>query len=190
MSSLNEKFDELRVRLKQGRDLTSASHEPLYYLVFHPRHILDVKREMPAWRAALTNDGWEVHHFCVAEMISDIFQNAKLRRIWLTQDQKNPLAWGKTNQSFANYLVTNKPLQARLTETLTSLANQPRALLLVTDIEALHPYMRIGVLENEVFGKFTTPSVIFYPGTRTGKTRLKFLGFYPEDGNYRSDHIG
>jgi hypothetical protein len=50
--------------------------------------------------------------------------------------------------------------------------------------------MRIGVLENEVFGKFNTPSIIFYPGTRAGKTRLKFLGFYPEDGNYRSVHIG
>jgi hypothetical protein len=25
---------------------------------------------------------------------------------------------------------------------------------------------------------------------RTGKTRLKFLGFYPEDGNYRSVHVG
>ena len=28
------------------------------------------------------------------------------------------------------------------------------------------------------------------PGERTGKTRLKFLGFYPEDGNYRSSHVG
>ena len=28
------------------------------------------------------------------------------------------------------------------------------------------------------------------PETRTGKTHLKFLGFYPEDGNYRSVHVG
>jgi hypothetical protein len=25
---------------------------------------------------------------------------------------------------------------------------------------------------------------------RTGKTLLKFLGFYPADGNYRSVHVG
>jgi hypothetical protein len=190
MSSLNAKFNELRVRLKQGRDLSSASFEPIYYLVFAPRHILNVKREMPAWQAALTNDGWDVHQFSVAEAIADIFETAKLRQIWLNQDKKQPLAWQKTNQSFANYLAKSKPLQERLQARLAALAEQPRALLLVTDIEALHPYMRVGVLENEVFGKFTTPSVIFYPGTRTGKTRLKFLGFYPEDGNYRSVHIG
>ena len=190
MSSLNEKFSELRVRLKQGRDLTSVSFEPIYYLVFGPQNILDVKRELPAWQAALTNDGWEVHRFSMAESIADIFQSARLRKIWLTQDKKDPLAWQKTNQSFANYLEKNKPLQERLNAELEVLAEQPHAILLITDIEALHPYMRIGVLENEVFGKFKTPSVIFYPGTRTGKTRLKFLGFYPEDGNYRSVHIG
>lgn len=190
MSSLNERFNELRVRLKQGRDLTSASFEPIYYLVFDPCHILDVKREQPAWRAALTNDGWDVHYFSIAEAIADIFQSARLRQIWLTQDKKDPLAWQKTNQSFANYLAKSRPLQERLKDKLATLVERPQAILLVTDIEALHPYMRVGVLENEVFGKFRTPSVIFYPGTRTGKTRLKFLGFYPEDGNYRSVHIG
>lgn len=190
MSSLNEDFSELRVRLKQGRDLTSASFEPIFYLVFKPSQILDVKRELPAWRAALSNDGWDVYRFSIAEAIADIFQSAKLRKIWLKQDEVNPLAWDKANQAFANYLEKQKPLQEQLTAELETLAENPRALLLVTDIEALHPYMRIGVLENEVFGKYKTPSVIFYPGTRTGKTRLKFLGFYPEDGNYRSVHIG
>ena len=190
MASLNEKFSELRVRLKQGRDLTSASFEPIYYLVFAPQEMLNVKRELAAWHAALTNDGWEVHMFSIAEAIADIFQTARLRKIWLRQDKKAPLAWQKPNEALANYLEKNKPLQERLLAKLESLAGQEHAVLLVTDIEALHPYMRIGVLENEVFGKFKTPSVILYPGTRTGKTRLKFLGFYPEDGNYRSVHIG
>lgn len=28
-----------------------------------------------------------------------------------------------------------------------------------------------------------------YPGEHTGTTKLKFLGFYPGDGNYRSVHV-
>jgi hypothetical protein len=104
--------------------------------------------------------------------------------------QKEPSCLAK-NKSIVCQLPGEEQATARAAAAkLTALAEQPHALLLVTDIEALHPYMRIGVLENEVFGKFITPSVIFYPGTRTGKTRLKFLGFYPEDGNYRSTHIG
>jgi Domain of unknown function (DUF1788). len=62
--------------------------------------------------------------------------------------------------------------------------------LLVTDLEALHPYMRIGAIESQLYGKFHVPTVFLYPGERTGKTRLKFMGFYPEDGNYRSVHVG
>ena len=50
--------------------------------------------------------------------------------------------------------------------------------------------MRLGVIESQLQGKFHVPTVFLYPGMRTGKTRLKFLGFYPEDGNYRSVHVG
>ena len=50
--------------------------------------------------------------------------------------------------------------------------------------------MRIGAIESQLQGKFHVPTIFLYPGERTGKTRLKFLGFYPEDGNYRSVHVG
>jgi len=73
---------------------------------------------------------------------------------------------------------------------LDGLQGREKAILLVTDLEALHPYLRIGALETKLYGKFSVPTVFFYPGERTGKTRLKFLGFYPEDGNYRSVHVG
>ena len=54
----------------------------------------------------------------------------------------------------------------------------------------LHPFLRVGQIEAHLQGKFDTPTVFLYPGKRTGKTGLKFLGFYPDDGNYRSVHIG
>ena len=82
------------------------------------------------------------------------------------------------------------PLQSRLEETLVSLEGNPKAIVLVTDLEALHPYIRIGAIEAQLQSKFHIPTVFLYPGIRTGKTHLKFLGFYPEDGNYRSVHVG
>jgi hypothetical protein len=50
--------------------------------------------------------------------------------------------------------------------------------------------MRIGAIETKLAGKFQIPTIFLYPGERTGKTRLRFLGFYQEDGNYRSVHVG
>jgi hypothetical protein len=87
-------------------------------------------------------------------------------------------------------VLTNGSLESRITAQLEQLEGRDNAILLVTDLEALHPYLRIGSIESKLQGKFNIPSVFLYPGERTGKTQLKFLRFYPEDGNYRSVHVG
>ncbi len=189
MPYLKANFDELIERMRHGRDLGHVSFEPVYYLVFPPSQILDVKRALPAWTSRLRNEGWHVHSFSIAEHITSILSTAAPRKIWLAADRKGPQAWKRTNDALANALSQGS-LQQRLEAELTKLQNIPNALLLVTDLEALHPYMRIGAIESQLYGKFHVPTVFLYPGERTGKTRLKFMGFYPEDGNYRSVHVG
>ena len=99
MSSLKADFNELMERIKQGREFGHASFEPIFYLVFPPNQILNVKRETTAWVHRLTNEGWDVVTFSIAEHIADILAKAPLRKIWLAADQKAPLAWEKTNSS-------------------------------------------------------------------------------------------
>ena len=190
MSSLKADFNELVERIRQGRNFAQSSFEPIYYLVFPPSQILEVKRQTPAWIAKLRNDGWCVSVFSIAEAVADLFAVAPLRKIWLEADRKAPLEWQKTNQALANALLKNNALQSRLEELLASLEGNSNAIVLVTDLEVLHPYLRIGAIEANLQGKFHVPTVFLYPGIRTGKTRLKFLGFYDEDGNYRSVHVG
>lgn len=189
MSSLRDGFNELLERIRQGRGLENSGFEPVYYLIYPPQQILDVKRQIPAWTARLANDGWDVHVISIAEYIVAILRDAPLRNIWLKADAKSPMDWQRTNQSLANALV-NGTLLKRIEQELRQLQDCSNAILLVTDLEALHPYTRIGAIESQLQGQFGIPTVFFYPGERTGKTRLKFLGFYPEDGNYRSVHVG
>ncbi|MCC6426503.1 MAG: DUF1788 domain-containing protein, partial [Phycisphaerales bacterium] len=181
MPSPRDDFNELMERVKQGRELTHASFEPIYYLVFPPSQILNVKRELPAWTAKLRNEGWDVTRFSIADAISDLVAKAPLRKLWVDADRKAPLQWKKTNDAIANFL-SQGVLQKRLEDALAVLDGKKNAILLVTDLEALHPYLRIGAIESRLEGKFRVPTVFFYPGIRTGKTRLKFLGFYHEDG--------
>jgi len=193
MSSLKQDFDELVTRIKQGRDFQHASFEPIFYLVFSPRQIIEVKRQTKPWIQMLKKQGWNVHTFSIAEHVNDILKSvpAFRRNLWLKQDAAAPQEWTKTNNSLANTLGSpDKGLQSRLERTLTELESDKDALLLVTDLEALHPYMRIGSIESQLQGRFNIPTVFLYPGVRTGQTGLKFLGFYPEDGNYRSMHVG
>ena len=131
--------------------------------------------------------------FRSTEHVNDILKSvpAFRRKLWLKQDAEAPLEWIKTNAALTNAIDGNdQALQSRLEEKLLELDEDEKALLLVTDLEALHPYMRIGAVESQLKGRFSVPTVFLYPGVRTGQTTLKFLGFYPEDGNYRSMHVG
>lgn len=193
MSSLKQDFDELVTRIQQGREFTHASFEPIYYLVFSPKQIIEVKRQTKAWIQMLQKQGWNVHTFSIAEHVNDILKSVPTfrRNIWLKQDAAAPQEWTKTNNALGNTLNDKeKGLQTRLEQKLNELEGDAKALLLVTDLEALHPYMRIGSVESQLHGRFSCPTIFLYPGIRTGQTRLKFLGFYPEDGNYRSMHVG
>lgn len=190
MSSLKADFDELRERIRQGRELGPASFEPIYYLIFHPRQMLEVKQQTPAWISRLSQDGWEVKTFSMVEQIWSVLRGDPFWQLCLDEDKRAPLDWSRTNKALAEILTADHGLLQRLEGALRQLDGQPNALLLVTELEALHPFLRIGAIESQLQGKFQSPTVFLYPGIRTGKTRLKFLGFYPEDGNYRSVHVG
>lgn len=190
MSSLKADFDELRERIRHGRELGPASFEPIYYLVFDPKLMLEVKRRTPAWIAKLQQEGWDVHTFSIAEHIWQLLKGDPLWSLCVMEDKSAPLDWSRTNKALADILMADNALLERLQATLAPLEGERSALLLVTDLEALHPFLRIGAIESQLQGKFHVPTVFLYPGVRTGTTRLKFLGFYPEDGNYRSVHVG
>lgn len=190
MSSVKADFDELRERIKHGRELGHASFEPIYYLVFSPDQILEVKRQTPAWISKLHQEGWEVHTFSVAEHVWSLLKEDPLWPLCVMQDKDAPLDWKRTNQALADILTSEGGLLRRLESVLEPLEGNKNALVFVTDLEALHPFLRIGAIESQLQGKFHVPTIFLYPGVRTGQTRLKFLGFYPEDGNYRSVHVG
>ncbi len=190
MSSLKADFDELRERIRHGREIGHAGFEPIYYLVFPPSQILAAKRQTPAWVAKLQQDGWQVHRYSLAEAIWTLLKADPLWGLCLAQDQVAPLDWVRTSESIADILTREQGLLQHLERVLDALAGQPNALLLVTDLEALHPYLRIGAIESKLQGRLSVPMIFLYPGIRAGKTSLKFLSFYPADGNYRSVHVG
>jgi len=190
MASLEMNFDTLVARMKQGRNFDDSNFEPVYYLVYRPEEVLQAKRLLPLLLTKLCHEKWKPEVLSMSAAIGEILKNAKPRKIWLIGDRKNPLEWTKADESLANYLTQGR-LQKVIEDKLAEMqAKKGNPVLVVTDLEALHPYLRIGAIESELYGKFKVPTVFLYPGVRAGATKLKFLGFYPEDGNYRSVHIG
>ena len=193
MSSPNDSFDELWQRLRAGRGLTNTGDDPVYYLVFKPEEMLEVKRLQRQWAAKLAKQGWTMETMSMAETVLEIFRTNELREVWLSSPANracDPDAVSEINKTLEDVLTADDLLKRRIEQKLASLRGRANTVLFISDLEALHPYLRVGVLEQKLQGKFTVPTVILYPGVRDGKTTLRFLGFYPPDGNYRSVHIG
>jgi hypothetical protein len=190
MPSLDKSFSKLRSRLKEGAELRETGDDPVYYLIFDPSKMLEAKRSLRKWRSRLGQDGWSVHTFSIAEAIHEALRDHSLRDIWLREDRRDPFDFESINDTLAEALTAKNTLDKRVLEQQNALKGEEGALLLVTDLEALHPYTRIGAIESRLQGQFEVPTVILYPGTRSGEYTLSFLGIYPKDGNYRSVHIG
>lgn len=193
MPSLNENFDQLWHLIRGGRGLSHTGDDPVYYLVFHPEEMLEVKRHMKEWAAKLDIQGWTMEVFSMAEAIKAIFDTNEFRDVWLaSEDDKSfePESVRRINQTLSDVLASDDALKNALLERLEGLKGRKNTALFVTDLESLHPYLRVGAVEQRLQGKFSVPTVFLYPGVRDGKTTLKFLGIYPADGNYRSVHVG
>jgi hypothetical protein len=188
MPSLESSFRELQQRLRDSSSLGNTGGDPVYYLVFQPQEMLTVKRKLKAWKAKLKLDDWEVEVLSLARVIGDFFANHPLRQFWLSGEQDHDLV--EVNETLRAALVDTRLVETKILEALKKQETKPKGLLLITDIEALHPYLRIGAIEQRLQGKVNSPTIILYPGERRGQSNLSFLGIYPDDGNYRSIHIG
>lgn len=199
MYSLKDKFDEICLRLGQGRRLESTGSDPIYYLVFPTSEILAVKRQTRAWAAKLGNNGWQVVSLSMAKTVNAILREHKLRKQWLVGEKMllnqaersgKAIDFSEINKTLTKALTEGPDLITRIKAKIDEASSLPGGLLLLTDLEALHPYLRINSIEAQLQGAIRCPVVVLYPGKREGKTSLRFLEFYPADPNYRSEHVG
>jgi hypothetical protein len=199
MHSLKDKFENLCLRVKEGRRLESTGSAPIYYLVFPVEEILEVKRQTKAWTAKLENLGWNVTTLSFVEITNSITRGHQLRAMALLGEK---MQLDKVKSAIPQKVVgdVTKTLQDQISQggklleivkgKLAEATSRQNGLLLLTDLEAIHPFLRINSIEAQIQDMVHCPVVVLYPGKREGKTSLRFLNFYPADPNYRSEHIG
>lgn len=191
MQSLTEKFNELRQHLKGGiSSMKQTGFDPVYYLVFPPQEIIPAKQMLPQILAQLKLDGFHPRVLSLTAVLNDWFRNHKLRPAWqaglLTADDPRQ----QFRQTFSTKLERERVVSDAILAELEVLRAAPAGLLVISDLEALHPFLHISGIEQQLSGRFCVPTVVLYPGIRGGAHSLRFLGIHRENGNYRSIHIG
>jgi hypothetical protein len=191
MSSLETSFLELRSHLGSVDRLNPTHADPFFHFVHKPEHTGELMRSLPRWRARLEEDGWRVEICSIADLMWEVIEASGRWGAWLEVEPDSSIA--ETVDAVRDALRTKENSgQPGLAPAILQLVSrrEPGRLLLLTDAALLHPFFRVRSIESLVHDRVACPTVLFYPGTRAGQFGLRFLGFYPEDANYRSSIIG
>lgn len=202
MHSFEDRIETL-VRLlgSPSSNVSARQGDRVFNFHYLPNQWATVRGHFPRIRARLEKEGFTPQFHSFANIIDEI----------LERDAKQPIeamtaAEGKFTLPHKTYtetlqhfltktpadhsLTLESPVVARLITILDEAAETPKSVLLLTDVEMLHPLIRVSAFEQILQGRFRVPTVFFYPGRRGSVgDNPSFLGIYNSDGNYRSTHI-
>lgn len=167
-----------------------AGDKQITYLTFDPQDNIEIKRRVASWLSLVKGYDYSCAALSMASVINEFFRNNTRRNSWSVPD--NNSSFDEIVEFFkvdlGSMVVENKIIENAILNAQEELKSQPKPLLIVTDLEAIHPFTRFGPIEQKIYTEIEIPIVILYPGTLSGSS-LEFFGFYPPDGNYRSKHF-
>ncbi|HVC35064.1 MAG TPA: BREX protein BrxB domain-containing protein [Chloroflexota bacterium] len=186
MPSLDDDFQQLASRLVEPASLSASRSDPFYYFVYAPEQAFEVKRSLPVWTAKLRDLGLTVERVSFSDLLWELVDASGRWDAWL--DAEADAEPEQVNEAIRDVLRSGNALISRIAAIVGQ--ERPGTVVFLTETEMLHPYFRVRVLENALHDRIKIPTVVLYPGRRFGQFGLRFLGFYPEDGNYRATLIG
>ena len=206
MHQLEQWYSELRRSLQHRSVVIDKGEDPVFFVVYPPRMTLRIYKELPSWKARLRSDGFLTRTFDLGMALESFIADHEHYPEIVEYLRDNPEEIEAARRSIADLLMKDRQrtiledwVAAEIKEATElhgdddgsqNRASGDQGLLFLTGIEHLHPYLQIGRIEQSLQGRITCPVVVFYPGLRTSAFGLRYLGFYPADGNYRSRHIG
>lgn len=187
---LDSKFKAILEYLANPGSHHHTGDKLICYLTFDTGQCLEVKRKLPNWLSLTKGFGYSFNTLSIATVINDFFQNNPRRKKWLVPKIEDGMESVSSffKDDLGSMVVENNVIEIAVLKAQSEIAGQSNPLLIITDLEAIHPFTRFGPVEQNIYAKITVPLIVLYPGTKSGSS-LEFLGFYPQDGNYRSKHF-
>ena len=187
---LDNKFKAILNDLADPGSHHHAGDKRICYLTFNTSQCLEVKKRISGWLSLTKGFGYSCNTLSMATVINEYFINNQRRKKWPIPGVDDGMESISTffKSELGSMIVENKVVENAVLEAQAKLNGQTNPLLIITDLEAIHPFTRFGPVEQKVYTDLFIPLIILYPGTISGSS-LEFLGFYPQDGNYRSKHF-
>jgi len=185
MQHYEQKFESALTYLQSPGILNPTGDKPICYITYDVEDVFLVRSLIESSlmpKAAYY--GFKPHVISIGDIIHRFVNENEFKDIfWVEEESEEALF-----DSIRTDIVQKHYVENQLIEVQKLFSNETKPLLIIKDLELLHPYGKIGAIENSIYNQIQVPIIILYPGDAQGTART-FLNIYSMDGNYRSKNF-
>jgi len=182
MALYEDKIEQALTYLKSPSKLSPTGNSPIVYMTYQPEDVFTVRGLLNTYLAPKAEYyGFTPHYISLNAIIDDFITKHEYLDIWTDPSVTEEEMYESIKQEIARSRCIEKGILAIQDKYM----DEEHPLIVIMDVEMLHPFYMMGVIENAIYNQVKIPMLVLYPGENQGTAR-SFMGVYNQDGNYRS----
>jgi hypothetical protein len=172
------------LELPDPRERISAYHDMPYALFrYEPDEEFDLRSQVTLLETRLTQKGKRVKRISLAECLDEAMSSQRPLEDWFAaeRDQGTDTIVETVHSVLSEYA----PLVDLVAKRMPDKPNPLHDIVFIVRTGALFPVYRTFSLLEQLKGRVSVPTVLFYPGDLDGAAGLRFMGVLDAEHNYR-----
>lgn len=171
--------------LPDPRPKISAYHSMPYAIFrYDPAEEFALRAQVGMLQTRLEQRGKRVTRISLAERLDVAMRGERALEEWFEVERE--MGTDTVVETVHDVLSDGGLLERLVTERMPSNADPLRDIVFILRTGALFPVYRTFTLLEQLHGRVTVPTVLFYPGDLEGPAGLSFMGVLQAEHNYRS----
>ena len=187
-------MSEFQGRLEGSLQPILAAHDPrrqlsayhdMPYAIFRyaPTDEFALRKAVSLLATRLENGGKRVRRISLAECLKEALESQRPLAEWFQAERDVGLA--EMVDTISEVLANHAPLVDLVARRLPSQGDPLKDVVFIWRTGALFPLYRTFSLLEQLKGRISVPTVLFYPGDLDGAAGLRFMGVLQAEHNYR-----
>jgi hypothetical protein len=170
--------------LADPRAKLSAYHDMPYAIFYYnPDEEFELRKQITLLQTRLTQKGKRVSRISLAQCLDEAMRSQRPLEDWFAAEREQGTE--TTVETVHSVLSEYAPLVDLVAEQMPDNPDPLRDIVFVLRTGALFPVYRTFSLLEQLKGRVTVPTVLFYPGDLDGAAGLRFMGVLAAEHNYR-----
>jgi hypothetical protein len=187
-------MSDLEKRLREGLEPILALHDPrarisayhdMPYALFRydPEEEFELRKQVTLLETRLTQKGKRIKRISLAECLDEAMRSQRPLEEWFAAEREQGVE--TVVETVHSVLAEFTPLVELVAARMPAAPDPLTDIVFVTRTGALFPVYRTFSLLEQLKGRVSVPTVLFYPGVLDGAAGLRFMGVLDAEHNYR-----